>query len=117
EASGGQNVRDVGRFCEALRSTLLRSVANRGPVHRSGLPLRVRSQRSTMGAHGSLNVSATAVFVTFPARMFTPSASPAFSRTARSYPFLASCNTYGSVTFVSAYVLVRPTAPGMFVTQ
>src|SRR5262245_31810315 len=69
------------------------------------------------GSHASWNVSATARFVTFLRQMLTPCASPAFSRMARSKPFFASCKTYGSVTLHRAYVLVRPTAPGMFVTQ
>ena len=39
------------------------------------------------------------------------------SAAAGSMPRLAICNTQGSVTLHSAKVLVRPTAPGMLVTQ
>ena len=44
------------------------------------------------GTHSNPNVSATAAFVTFPPLMFTPAASPAFSRVAFSTPLLASCS-------------------------
>jgi hypothetical protein len=63
------------------------------------------------------NVSATAWFITLPCMMFIPDAISALSAAARSIPFDAICLAYGKVTLQSAYVLVRPTAPGMFVTQ
>ena len=52
-----------------------------------------------------------------PADVFTPRASAWSSAIARAVPRFAIASTYGSVTFVSAFVDVTGTAPGMFATQ
>lgn len=53
----------------------------------------------------------------FPSRALTPLAKAGSDATAASKPLSANAMTYGSVTFVSAYVDVFGTAPGMFATQ
>src|SRR5262249_1745630 len=63
------------------------------------------------------NDSATAAFVTRPPTRLIPSPNPASSAAALSKPLLAIRTAYGNVALQSAIVLVRPTAPGMFVTQ
>ena len=52
-----------------------------------------------------------------PSRALTPLAKAGSDATAVSKPLSANAMTYGSVTFVSAYVDVFGTAPGMFATQ
>src|SRR6185369_500320 len=71
----------------------------------------------TYGVNGSPNFSATALCVTWPAWMLMAFAKPASMAAAPARPRRAICRTYGNVTLHRAYVLVRPTAPGMFVKQ
>ena len=53
----------------------------------------------------------------FPSSTLTPRASAGSRATASASPWSAIASTYGSVTFVSAFVEVIGTAPGMFATQ
>lgn len=62
-------------------------------------------------------MAATARFVTAPACRFTALSMRGSRWHAPATPPRASESAKGNVTLHSAYVLVRPTAPGMFATQ
>jgi hypothetical protein len=55
--------------------------------------------------------------VILPSTALTPPASVRSRATAAARPLSAIASTYGRVTFVSAFVDVIGTAPGMFATQ
>src|SRR4051794_28271601 len=60
---------------------------------------------------------ATGSYVSLPAATFKPSMNPESESSARCTPSSASLTTNGIVAFVSAYVDVIGTAPGMLATQ
>jgi hypothetical protein len=55
--------------------------------------------------------------VILPSRTFTPRPSDGSFATASASPWSAIASTNGSVAFVSAFVEVTGTPPGMFATQ
>src|SRR5215203_3870417 len=69
------------------------------------------------GEYGRSNASATAGYTICPFSTLIPSASTGSTLAASTRPLSARARAYGSVVFESAIVLVRGTAPGMFVTQ
>ncbi len=72
---------------------------------------------SASGVYSNPKASATPGCVICPFNTLTPRASSGVAATAPASPRSASSKPYGSVAFASPIVLVRGTAPGMFVTQ